>query len=529
MITLLNGDARTIPLADQSVHCVVTSPPYWGLRSYSVDLSVWGGKPDCEHEWGEEISQYQRGKVGNHSTLTGGSQRPESDDASQIIRQGYFCRACGAWHGCLGLEPTPELYVEHIVACMREVWRVLRPDGTLWLNLGDSYTSGGRRTRDPGQSKKHPAFEDDRFADGLRPDTPDSLKPKGLCMIPARVAIALQTDGWYLRSDIIWSKPNPMPESVTDRPTKAHEYVFLLAKSERYYYDMEAIKEPAQLWTGQAATFERENGKATELRIPGQAYASHRSNRRSVNNKTFRGGGAYTGNRAFDNSHPVDRESHGNVENISGLRNRRSVWTVATQSYSGPHFATFPPALVEPMILAGTSARGCCPACGAQWVRVVEKPDRTIGWIPTCSCYGIAVDIDKIEIPDEPEDSEPPFVCEVCGGTGLAPSLPMFPDDRTPCPECDGNPIREGNAIWHEWQMEIDEIAQAEHLRILKEIEGLDLPTVPSTVLDPFAGTSTVGRVCAQHGRRFIGVELNPSYIALARERTRNVQMEMHA
>ena len=563
MITLLNGDARTIPLADQSVHCVVTSPPYWGLRSYSVDLSVWGGKPDCEHE----ISQYQRGKVGNHSTLTGGSQRPESDDASQVVRLGSFCHICGAWRGCLGLEPTPELYVEHIVACMREVWRVLRDDGTLWLNLGDSYSGswGNYGSRD-GKQRAVRAVKYERHAwDDYTQRPPMShrlpgLKSKDLVGIPWMVAFALQSDGWYLRSDIIWSKPNPMPESVTDRPTKSHEYVFLLSKSEKYFYDQEAIKENAKVWTGQAATFER-TGPVSNHILPGQSAAQHRSGRNGK--RAFRGQGS---NRDTE-SGKADREGRDKSETGTGpMRNRRSVWTVATTPYSGAHFATFPPALVEPMILAGTSARGCCPACGAQWIRVTEKhfqPQEDVslergvrgadgqkpmaqnnhwqdvprgttesvthGWIPTCSCYGIAVDVDKIEIPDEPEDSEPPFVCEVCGGTGLAPSLPMFPDDRTPCPECDGNPIREGNAIWHEWQMEIDEIAQAERLRILKEIEGLDLPTVPSTVLDPFAGTSTVGRVCAQHGRRFIGVELNPSYIALARERTRNVQMEMHA
>ena len=172
-VRILQGDCRDVlkTLPDESVHCVVTSPPYWGLRDYGVA-------------------------------------------------------------GQLGLESTPQEYVERMVAVFEEVRRVLRDDGTLWCNLGDSYTSGGRKERDPGQSKIHPAYDGDAFVDGLRPGTPPGLKPKDLVGIPWRVAFALQADGWYLRQDIIWSKPNPMPESVTDRCTKAHEYIFLLAKGQ---------------------------------------------------------------------------------------------------------------------------------------------------------------------------------------------------------------------------------------------------------------------------------------------------------
>jgi DNA modification methylase len=185
--TILVGDVleQLVKLPGGSVQCVVTSPPYWGLRDYG------------------------------HA-------------------------------GQIGLEPTVGEYVEKMVAVFREVRRVLRDDGTLWLNLGDSYTSGGNTTRDPGKSKKHPAFAgDDNKMKRNRPATPEGLKPKDLVGIPWRVAFALQDDGWYLRQDIIWHKPNPIPESVQDRCTKAHEYVFLMSKSERYFYNKDAVAEKA--------------------------------------------------------------------------------------------------------------------------------------------------------------------------------------------------------------------------------------------------------------------------------------------
>ena len=188
--------------------------------------------------------------------------------------------------GQIGLEQTPEQYIAAMVEVFRCVRDVMADDGTLWLNIGDSYGA------------------------------------KNLLGIPWRVALALQTDGWILRQDIIWHKPNPMPESVRDRCTKAHEYIFLMSKSERYFFDSEAMKEPVQSDKG--------------------------------NGKTFRGGGSYTGGNSFNNHATKQRESHGNVPNEDGTRNRRSVWTVAARPYSGAHFATYPPELIEPCILAGS-------------------------------------------------------------------------------------------------------------------------------------------------------------------------------
>jgi len=279
---LLQGDNRQVlkTLPDQSVHTCVTSPPYYGLRDYGVD-------------------------------------------------------------GQIGMEATPEAFVAELVSVFRECWRVLRDDGTLWLNLGDSYNGSGGAGGDygPGGLKEGQPKYPGRKVSGL--------KPKDLIGIPWMVAFALRADGWFLRSDIIWHKPNPMPESVTDRPTRAHEYIFLFSKSSRYYYDNEAIKEPAQEWTGQAATFAR-TGAVSEHIIPGQSAAQHRPDRKDKQRGHGRRHAGF--NERWDS---MTKEEQG-----AGLRNKRSVWTVATRPYSGAHFATFPPDLIEPCVLAGSPEDG---------------------------------------------------------------------------------------------------------------------------------------------------------------------------
>ena len=429
---LILADARHIPLSNQSVQCVVTSPPYFGLRDYGIEPRVWGGDEGCGHEWGDEIVSSQRQRNGAEGGLHDGR---DTNGLTEIIKtdykQGSFCLRCHAWRGVLGLEPTPELYVQHIVEVFREVRRVLRDDGTAWVNLGDSYASnpasGGPGQQDGGEHQCTPKRQYFR---------PPGLKPKDLVGIPWRVAFALQTDGadspqtmervgrlidaitdsyetrdewpdriraeverlerewrdahkgaWWLRSDIIWSKPNPMPESVTDRPTKSHEYIFLLTKSENYFCDMEAIKEPhVRLWDeSNGGGFAKINHELSAAKKIGQA-----------------------------NNH------YGNypLPNPAG-RNKRTVWTVATQPYPDAHFATFPEDLIKPCILAGTSQRGACVECGAPWERVVERErwatrpgnaikvdlsrndngrndriemqSKTLGWRPGCGCYGYVI------------------------------------------------------------------------------------------------------------------------------------------
>jgi DNA modification methylase len=291
-------------LPDQSVQCVVTSPPYFGLRDYGT--AQWdGGDPACDHRiWG-----HAEGK----STPGGrGGSMPK-----QEVVQRESCRKCGAVRvdRQIGLEATLAEYISGMVAVFREVRRVLRDDGTLWLNIGDSYNAynGGAgpssKLSRGAQTTARPMLS---TGFGLQEK---SLKPKDLMMVPARLAIALQDDGWWLRSDIIWAKPNPMPESVRDRPTSAHEHIFLLTKSARYYWDAEAVAEPS-IYPDDDRKSRSEN--------------AHKSLPTELTNGIRPGTATYP------------------------TRNIRNVWKMATQPFSEAHFATFPPELPRRCILAGS-------------------------------------------------------------------------------------------------------------------------------------------------------------------------------
>jgi len=302
---IIRSDSRTIPLRAGCVQTVVTSPPYWGLRDYGVS-------------------------------------------------------------GQIGLEPTPDEYVATMVGVFREVRRVLRDDGTVWLNLGDSYSHSGCGARDSERWPKQ-SRNDHQAAVHLKDN---AMKPKDLLGIPWRVAFALQADGWYLRSDIVWAKPNPMPESATDRPTRSHEYIFLLTKRERYFYDADAIREPV---SGTA------NGRGA-----------------GVNPKAF---GANS--RVMQDRDPNPSSARKIKQNASfsaacrGLvdeRNKRSVWIVGAEPTPEAHFATFPQKLIEPCILAGARAGDLvldpflgsgtvgrvCERLGRRWVGL-ELSDAYIG------------------------------------------------------------------------------------------------------------------------------------------------------
>lgn len=309
--TLYLGDCREVlqTLPAGLAQTCVTSPPYYGLRDYGT--ATWdGGDPVCDHRSG----RFERGGLSSKQA----SNHGRSGDEARTV-----CPKCGARRidAQIGLEPTLKEYVEQLVAVFREVRRVLRDDGTLWLNLGDSYANnaaaGDKRFGNPEFNKNRPSREATKTPAKI---VPPGLKPKDLVGIPWRVAFALQADGWYLRQDIIWSKPNPMPESVTDRCTKAHEYLFLLAKSERYYYDAEAIKE--------------KSAYAGKVVVLGE---------KSLSRGQAAGGNVKaTGNGLADSVTVTDN------------RNRRSVWTVATRPYKDAHFATYPPELIEPCIMACT-------------------------------------------------------------------------------------------------------------------------------------------------------------------------------
>jgi DNA modification methylase len=367
-VRILRGDCRHVlkTLPDELVQCIVTSPPYWGLRDYGTEPQVWGGDADCPHEWGVEGKRHRGGPPGDSPEVNDGRDR-SAIAATADIMTGRFCARCGAWRGSLGLEPTPQLYVEHLVEVFAEVHRVLRPDGTLWLNLGDCYATGAGSVGDhPGGGEQGARWrgETTRHRDAKRrqhgqptengrgeaqvertralrdgshagkhvamaamgPMTQPNrmpipgLKPKDLVMIPARAALALQAWGWWVRQDVIWDKQNPMPESVRDRCTKAHEYIFLLTKSERYYFDADAIAEPV-------AESTLKDRVDTGKRRPERGYP-----------------GAPSAGQGRLGDKPT--------------RNKRSVWRVPTQPFKEAHFATFPPALIEPCILAGAPKLG---------------------------------------------------------------------------------------------------------------------------------------------------------------------------
>lgn len=402
-LEIITGDCVEVlrGMAAESVHCVVTSPPYFGLRDYGVE-------------------------------------------------------------GQIGLESSPQLFVAKMVEVFREVRRVLRKDGTCWVNLGDGYNgTGARAANDRGNGTL--SFRGD--APGMNVA---GLKPKDLMGMPWRVAFALQEDGWWLRQDIIWSKPNPMPESVHDRCCKAHEYVFLLTKSARYFYDAEAVKEPV---SGTANA--RGAGVNKKIKVP-EGWATGEGTHGTIHPEG-RGGPRPKQNESFSAA----------VKGLVSTRHKRSVWEITTEACAEAHFATFPRALVRPCVLAGTSARGCCPKCGAPYSRIVEVGE---------------VDLDHQR---------------ACGG--------------------DAQGEYHGKAT-KDFAGARAEDASAVKARILAGMRervttgwaagcGCEAgEPVPCVVLDPFGGTGTTGVVARELARSAVLIELNPAYAEMASRRLSGVQ-----
>ena len=493
-------------LPDGCAQCCVTSPPYYGLRSYLP-----AGHPDKAKE--------------------------------------------------IGLEETPEAYIARMVGVFAEVKRVLRADGVLWVNIGDSYNAyNGNR----GRSTSFSAATEDAMPSlpggcGL---TVKGLKNKDRIGIPHMLAFALRADGWYFRDEVIWHKPNPMPSSTTDRTTAAHEFVFMFSKSARYYYDGLAIAE-------KSTTFGRQGTNG-----PSPKVQAHRST-----------GGGYPATDAYSYE----------------TRNKRSVWRISTRPYKGSHYATYPPALVAPCILAGTSAKGCCPACGSPWTRVVERkrvatrpgtdtkiaepgenkqdqagnrqytgfnarykaakevgnrdPQRhvtsteTTGWRPSCGCGNglLPDDLDVIHTPQGERVAEDPSA--VVGRAGFS----------RPRGEAEGvRPMTR-----YEQRQYAAQLKASAHKALMAEQAGsafahylrtdrsgarpipaelladwidrgwltpVTVPTgeplqpVPCIVLDPFVGSGTTLQVANEHGRRAIGCDLDERNLKLIRGRMELVQ-----
>ena len=458
---IVNADAFRIPLPDGVVQCVVTSPPYWGLRAYSGEQErVWDGAADCEHEWETHRQAASGGRnTAENPPNTGGSSTQQAvPNPSRDGVTSSFCQRCGAWRGGLGLEPTPEMFIEHLVQVFREIRRVMRDDAVAWANMGDCFND------------------------------------KQLVMVPHRLALVLQADGWWVRSDVAWSKPNPMPESLsgwgweqckvktqahadheqalqdrmaevggdraraaldvrTDRaaldvwepctgcpkcrdndglvlrrgswrPTSAHEYVFMLAKSSTYFSDGEAVRE-----ANKPESIERD-------KLGWKA--------------------AFKGRHTMPGEKRPHSTDHTGFCNPAG-RNLRSVWNISTQPFKGAHYATFPTALAQRCVLASTS-RHACAECGAPHVRVVEKTTAQPG--------------------------QKPGYNRDCGGRNDGERAGKWTDHNTTTlahrPSC-----------------------------------GCGAGVRPCIVLDPFCGSGTVGQVCRElpHRRDFVGLDLSFEYL----------------
>jgi len=404
---LLAGDVREVlrSLPAESVQCCITSPPYWGLRAYGTEPQDW---PD-------------------------------------------------GWRGELGQEPTPALFVEHLVEVFREVRRVLRPDGTLWLNMGDSYYGGkgqhgSSKARRTAKERGYHQSGGTVLMDTRPLDLPqEGLKPKDLCEIPSDVVRALRADGWWLRSRIPWLKRNAMPESTSDRPTQAVEYVFLLSPSGRYFYDGEAVRGACAAVSVQRADYGWDCDRPS---AKGGSAGQHTPR---------------MGERFVPSSGRARRNSDWWFESWQGLYTDDDgeplAFIVNPAPFKGAHFATFPPKLVEPMVKVGTSEKGCCPRCGKPWERVVEANYERLG------------DIKPTEKANDPAQGNN-FASRAYGRARKHSATIGW---RPGC-ECGGEPI-------------------------------------PCTVLDPFSGAGTTALVAVQQGRRAIGIELNAGYNRMAERR----------
>jgi len=380
-----------------------------------------------------------RNKIIQGDTLTILKTLPESIVDMCITSPPYWGLRDYGVPGQLGLEPTIDEYISNMTVIFQEVRRVLKDTGTLWLNMGDAYAGSGKGI---GSNHGKAVYDDTNIT---KTDwTKTGLKPKDLIGQPWRLAFSLQAAGWYLRSDIIWHKPNPMPESVTDRPTKSHEYIFLLTKKAKYFYDAEAIKESL---------------KESSIK---RAQYGWNGTMEFIDGKEMR-------------NQPDPTERMGDRWSPVLGRNKRTVWTIATQSYSGAHFATFPEKLVEPCIRAGTSEWGNCAECGKPWVRVVKKTGGTLGkgWT------------------NHKRDNEEGLSQEGCSGLGNKK------DDN-------GQGYITKTLGW-EPSCSCD----------TKE-------TVSPIILDPFMGSGTVGLVAKKLNRDYLGIELNPKYIKMAEKRLYN-------
>lgn len=486
----IQANALHIPMPDNSVHCVVTSPPYYGLRSYEISPTIWGGSTEHDHKWNNETSKAEeRALKALHRT----GRSNVSDQSQRGQSQGRFCD-CGAWLGCLGLEPTVQMFVDNVVLVFREIRRVLRRDGTCFMNMGDSYNSGTSSGRNPTSTGKHGYWQNPAINRRINVET---LAPKNLLLMPHRVTIALQDDGWIVRNDIVWEKSQCMPESVRDRCTRSHEYVFHLTKSDRYYWDAEAIKEPASEDTharyarGRSADHKYADGG------PGNQTISRSFEHMVVDKQAQLGKRTYTGfnerwNQKIAGVHPKaapagsgikqNESFNAAVKDVVSMRNKRTVWRLGTAAFSEAHYATFNPDLVHPCVLAGTSAYGCCVACGAPYTRILKPSERYAKYLGK-------------GFHDHGNDDAQGMM----QSRGENRQNKMRDETGNHCAEYETQGWQPGCTC--------------------------NAAIVPCVVLDPFFGSGTVGMVCEQLNRRWIGLDLG--YQEMQGRRVKNVQKRL--
>jgi len=490
--TLYYGhDVREVlkELPEQSVQTLCCSPPYWGLRSYGTDPLIWGGDPDCNHEW-VDSSVTRKGStqgradlgstiisVGGPKTLAPGLVNDVGETHQHRRDVSAQCSKCNAWAGSLGLEPTPEAFCDHLVEIFREARRVLADDGTLWLNLGDSFNSGssgglGGSTLSGGQLNQSKSNRHGR-------EYIHSLKPKDLVGIPFRVAFALQADGWYLRSIIPWLKRVCMPEAVRDRPTQATEYVFLLTKQPSYFYDAEATRLPHGHIRKVGV-----KGKHTTNIVPNNT--PHRTSGPDGLGQSERGRNRRNTDGFFEAlddyiAHLTKIRDGGGL--LSDGDGDPLAFLVNPKPYRGAHFACWPENLVIPMIKAGCSEKGHCPKCRARWGRVIGERD---------------IQVTKVESR---------------GHSRLRPGSAR-PGDKYDRGVLERDPTGKGGSVLARkriptggWEPGCD--------------CGLD--PIRDVVLDIFSGSATTGVVANRLGHDYIGIDLNAEYLPLAERRLKGI------
>lgn len=335
-------------LPDKLVDCVITSPPYWSLRDYKIEPVVWDGVDGCEHEWNTIIKPATSG--GKDGSNLEGGKATQNQTATKSSHNSQFCTHCNAWRGQLGLEPTIELYIDHLLQIFDEVGRVMKDEATLWVNLGDSYSGGPQRNEGFNERWHGKQYLGNKQAetDRERPTRPDTDIPtKSLCLIPQRFAIAMVDRGWILRNTIIWHKPSCMPSSAKDRFTVDFEYVYFFVKQQKYWFEQQF--EPHQ---------------SSEESIKRAEYGRYALSKNAKANKR-------------EGCPDFLQKPENNYGSLRG-RNKRCVWTVNTQPFPEAHFATFPEKLVEPMILAGCPEGGIVldPFIGSGTVAIVSVQNR---------------------------------------------------------------------------------------------------------------------------------------------------------